>query len=152
MVSKKGELVLAIRLNYQEAAIRVCIDQVKDQLICGRIVSQRLTVPICFHDINDLVIKIDSLMEAQAFPQAFNSMRSFTKRTLRDLPAAQSEEELSTIEEVYAHTRDIITFALLVTSRRNSSWQGYIDWLDDSPKQPFSSALEFIKLVIHKAT
>ena len=41
----------------------------------------------------------------------------------------------------------VYTFEVSVTSRRNASWQGMVDWLDGEGRQEFSSALELIKLI-----
>ena len=38
-----------------------------------------------------------------------------------------------------------MSFLLHVTSRMNSTWQGQVDWLDDSPNLDFDSALVILK-------
>ena len=141
---------MPIRLNYQSAALRVCVDQIEDGAFCGHIVGQRLSAPITFSDLNEFFAKINALLDVQRFPQAFQSMRAFANEHLTEVPAALSEEEMSFFEEVEGAKGECATFLLQVTTRQNSSWQGYIDWLDGSSKQLFNSSLEFVKIVVQR--
>lgn len=141
---------MPIRLNYQAAALRVCIDQVENGSFRGRIIGQRLSTPVTFVDVNDFLARVNVLLDVQKFPQAFQSIRSFTDKEAKEIPAALSEEEMSDSEEVERAQGQITTFLFQVMTRQNSSWQGYIDWLDGSPKQFFDSILEFVKFIAQK--
>ena len=138
---------MAIQLNYQAAALRVCVDTTEDGRYGGRVVSQRLSDPIHFRDITDFVTQIDALLDVQRFPQAFQRIRSFTDKGLPDVPAVTSKEEMSAAEEINAARGTVTTFVVHIFSRRNASWQGAIDWLDGSPRVVFDSTLEFLKAV-----
>lgn len=138
---------MAIRLNYQSAALRVCVDKAEDGRFCGRIAGQRLSAPISFADINDFVVQVDALLDAQRFPQAFQKIRTFTDKDVPIVPAAKTKEELSDFDVVNSVCGGIATFSFQVFSRKNASWQGYIDWMNGSEKQRFNSTLEFLKFV-----
>lgn len=138
---------MAIRLNYQSAALRVCVDKADGGRFCGRIVGQRLSTPITFTDINDFVVQVDALLDAQRFPQAFQRIRSFTDKDVPFVPAAQTKEELSDSDVVNSAYGSVATFSFQVFSRKNASWQGCIDWMDGSGRRPFDSTLEFLKFV-----
>ena len=50
-------------------------------------------------------------------------------------------------EEVEAARGEAATFQLYVITRRNTTWQGFLDWLDGTPRQEYASVLELIKCV-----
>ncbi len=133
-----------MRFNYKTAALRVCVD---GQGFSGRIVGQRVKSAIDFTDINDFVIRVDALLDAQQFPRAFQKIRSFTEKGQPEVPAVLSQEQLSASGEVDAQQGACATFLLLIRSRQNASWQGQVDWLDGAPAQPFGSTLEFMKQI-----
>ena len=138
---------MSIRLNYQSAALRVCIDEVEHGRFCGRITGQRLSSPIFFEDLIDFVVQVDALLDVQKFPQAFQRIRSFTDKVLPSVPAVQTKDELSDLETVVASSGAVTTFSLQIFTRMNASWQGSVDWLDHSDKQHFDSTLELIKII-----
>ena len=135
------------RLNFREAALRVCVDGRERGGFQGRVCGRRLSEPLEFSDISDLVLKVDALMDVQKFPQAFQRIRSFRDKELPEIPAAQSREELSSAEAVENARGELATFLLQVRSRQSASWQGVIDWMDGCPPQEFSSTLEFMKFM-----
>ena len=132
-------------LNSPSAALRVCVDQSDNGRISGMVYSQRLTRPMAFSDIGSLVLRLDEVLEKQNFPQAFQHSRSFREHESR-VPAAADPSEGIPLEEVEGAAGALATFTLYVISRRNASWQGWVDWMDGSPRQQFSSALELIRL------
>lgn len=138
---------MAIHFNFQTAALRVCVDSTEGGSFQGRIVGQRISSAINFTDINSFIVQVDTLLDVQRFPQAFQRIRSFTDKDLPDVPAVQTKEELQDFEEVRSEKGAIATFVLQIYSRKNASWQGHIDWLDGSGRIPFNSTLEFLKLV-----
>ena len=137
---------MSIPLNYQNASLRVCVDDSANGVFRGRIVGKRLKDAISFSDINDFITQVDALLDIQKYPQAFQRIRSFTERDLPDVPAVLTPEEL------HNHVSDVkcgdaATFALLILSRQNASWQGYISWISGGSKQAFSSTLELLRLI-----
>lgn len=132
-----------------DAAFRVCVDRVgENRAISGRVYSRRLTAPITFSDLGELLLRLDEVLEAQGFPQAFQRVRTFgDSRGENSAPVADDPDDGMTREEVDAAQGGPLTFSLSITSRRNSSWQGLVDWLDGAAAQDFSSALELLKLV-----
>lgn len=138
---------MSIRLNYQEAALRVCVDKASDGAFCGHVVGPRIKSAITFSDLSDFVIQIDSLLDMQKFPQAFQRIRSFTDKPAPSVPGVQAKEEIGSLDKYSSLFGECFTFSFIVVSRQNATWQGYIDWLDGSDKARFISTLEFMKLV-----
>ena len=138
---------MALKMNYITAALQVCIDKREGDGICGRVLGQRLTAPIEFYDIGDFLLKIDALLDAQNFPQAFERPRKFLDGIKRQVPAAESDELALSAETVTAASGELATFTLHVVTRRGATWQGFVRWADSSDRQEFHSALELVKLV-----
>ncbi|MGE4352474.1 MAG: hypothetical protein AB7D36_00115 [Oscillospiraceae bacterium] len=129
------------------ARLRICVDSSDGGHISGTVFSQRLIKPMAFCDLGSLILSVDDVLEAQKFPQAFQRSRSFTKEQ-RECPiAADSPEDGIAAERVEAAHGKLLTFDILVISRRSSSWQGFIDWVDENRREEFFSALEIIRLV-----
>ncbi|MTQ95621.1 hypothetical protein GMD88_02505 [Pseudoflavonifractor sp. BIOML-A6] len=133
-------------LNAPSSALRVCVDHAGGGYLSGLVYSQRVTEPIPFTDIGNLLLRLDEVLEAQNFPQAFQRSRNFTGRKDPVPAAADPSEGMSADTVTDAHGL-VYTFEVSVTSRRNASWQGMVDWLDGEGRQEFSSALELIKLI-----
>lgn len=132
--------------NHYSAALRVCVDQVEDGRISGRVFSQRLITPITFADFGGMLLQVEAVLDAQNFPQAFQRTRSFAPRQTAAVPAADCLEDGMSPEVVQAAQGTVGTFQLYVITRRNTTWQGFVDWLDGSPKQEYNSVLELLKL------
>ena len=131
-----------MRFNYQAAALRVCLD---DRNFGGRIEGQRVREPIYFSDINDFMVQVDTLLDVQKFPRAFQKIRSFTEKEQPDVPAVLSKNQLREVGEEDLQAGKYATFNLLIRTRQNASWQGQVDWLDGQPPLQFESTLEFVK-------
>lgn len=132
-------------LSSPSALLRVCVDRSDGGRISGTVYSQRLTRPMPFSDIGSLILRLDEVLEAQNFPQAFQHSRTFREHESH-VPASTDPSEGIPLEQVNAAAGSLTTFTLCVLSRRNASWQGWVDWLDGSPRQQFASALELIRL------
>ena len=132
--------------NHYSAALRVCVDRVEDGRISGRVFSQRLTAPITFTDFGGMLLQVEAVLDAQNFPQAFQRARSFAPRQVGTVPAADCLEDGMDPETVQAAQGAVGTFLLYVITRRSATWQGFVDWLDGSPRQEYGSVLELLKL------
>ena len=126
------------------AALRVCVNRDESGCLSGMVYSQRLTAPIPFQDIGRLILQLDQVLDRQNFPQAFQQSRSFTG-LVGDVPASNGPEDGLPIDLVSHAKGNVCTFVVNVTSRRSATWQGWVDWLDGTPRERFSSALELLR-------
>ena len=138
---------MAIKMNYITSALQVCIDKLEGDSVCGRVLGQRVSAPIEFNDIGDFLLKIDTLLDAQNFPQAFERHRTFFAGYKRQVPAAEGNAPGLSAEEVTAARGEIATFTLHVVTRFGSTWQGFIQWAGSSERKDFHSALELVKQI-----
>ena len=137
------------KMNHYDAALRVCVDSLEAGSIRGRVVSRRLTAPITFGDLGDLLLQVEEVLNRQNFPQAFERTRSFVKNPDEPLPVAADLDSGMTKEEVEACRGEAATFSLYVITRRSTTWQGFVEW-PDGTRQEYVSVLELIKLLDHQ--
>ncbi|MCL1976155.1 MAG: hypothetical protein FWG61_08355 [Firmicutes bacterium] len=137
-----------MKLNQSNSDLRICVDSIAQGQISGRVYGQRLEHPLVFADIGDMLLQIDDILNAQDYPRAFQRKRSFgvEQKSTAPLPIELEGVYMSkeTVETSYGK---IATYNVNITTRQNTSWQGIIDWLDDSPIITFRSALEFIHII-----
>lgn len=134
-----------IPLNYETAALRICVDRLEKGCLSGRVLGRRLTREASFSDVGGLLLQIEGVLDAQNSPQAFQKGRTFLAGRSQSPHAARCLEEGMSAETVQAARGRLATFSLQIITRRNATWQGTVDWLDGTSPQPFSSALELIK-------
>lgn len=136
--------------NQNNSILRFCIDAVDEKNITGRVVSRRLTAPVPFNDFVSLALQLDKTFDRQNFPQAFQSARTFLRiEANEDYIAAEPSLGL-TQENIAAQRGALLTFDIKVTSRRNSSWQGTVTWIDTGECQEFPSAMGFLRMLEQK--
>ena len=135
------------RMNHYDAALRLCVDRAESGQVKGRIVSRRLTAPIPFSDIGNLILQVEEILNQQNFPQAFQRTRTFRHVPPHAIPVSQDLDSGMSQEEVEAARGIAATFNLYVLTRRSTTWQGKLDCLDGSAPLSFSSVLELIKLI-----
>ena len=82
------------RINHYEAVLRICVDELGEGGIRGRVVSRRLTEPMPFSDVGHLLLQLEEVFDHQNFPQAFERRRTFGARQEESsLPLAQTLEQ-----------------------------------------------------------
>lgn len=136
---------------YPASAMRVCIDRISGMEIGGRAYCPQLEEPIVFEDLGLFLLMADRALDSRGYPLAYQKKRSF----LSDSSSTQEGEQLykevkplrqhEQVIDVSAKRGEICTFLVHVLSRRNCSWQGRIDWIDDGDFDVFNSALEFLR-------
>ncbi len=134
-------------------ALRICVDRLHQGTMEGRVFSGRLTAPLVFADWSSLALRLERIFDCQKLPQSFQSPRTFLRDThwgedvaIGDTAEGMSEELVST------QYGQLATFEVVVITRRYSSWQGWVDWLDGSARQPFAGYLELLHLMEEKVS
>ena len=129
---------------YAPNFINMCIDNINDEELSGRIYHCYSKEPWKFTNILQLIELADDFFDKLEFPQASTSARSFT--------SIQFFQVLTGLIK-YGHPEDFIenrgqkgTFFLNVRYRQNSSWQG-IRWIEGNSAQQFVSVLELLKIL-----
>ena len=133
--------------NHMNSYLRFCVNHAKDQQISGKIFSQRFLRPLDFSDLGNLALFLEKVFDQQKFPQAFQSTRTFVVSEKDMSNVAEEPSQGMTPAVVRAARGAVATFDVLVVSRRSSSWQGSVDWLDGSERQEFESFLELTHMI-----
>ena len=133
--------------NHMNSYLRFCINHAKDQEISGKIFSQRFTHPVEFNDLGTLILFLEEVFDRQSFPQAFQSTRTIVASEHDLSLMAETPSDGMTPPVVRAARGAVTTFDVLVVSRRSSSWQGSVDWLDGGERQEFESFLALSHMI-----
>lgn len=113
----------------------------------GKIYNSILNKEITFYSVNDLVIKLEELMDVLCYPQRGTDIRSFAnKNKERTLLRKERLKSMEASKDIELKGKKA-TFVVKVAYRQNSSWQGEITWVEENKTQRFRSALELIKLI-----
>ncbi|MEA5136861.1 MAG: hypothetical protein VB035_12065 [Candidatus Fimivivens sp.] len=137
---------------YPASAMRICIDHISNMEISGRAYCPQLEEPIVFKDLGMFLVMADRALDRRGYPLAFQKKRSFAEVSPSvDDDALYKEAKLARqheqVVDVSAMRGEICTFLVHILSRRNCSWQGRIDWIDDGDFDTFNSALVFLRRV-----
>jgi hypothetical protein len=137
-----------LRLNYNSAMLRVCVDDIDGSVVSGRVFSRRLKEALFFSDWKDFVLSLDRLMDEQNYPQAFQRRRTFKPAAQQNKDATPEEDDRPYLdaETVDRAVGRKTTFLLQILTRRNANWQGFVAFSDGS-KHEFESELDFLALV-----
>ena len=140
-----------MKLNHYMAYLRVAVDGYEEGRLTGSVHSQRLKEPFAFTNTADLLLKIEDLLDTQDFPRAFQRKRTFgDKAPARALPADGDPDDGEPYMDEAAVNQargQLSTFAVNIITRQNTSWQGYLDWLDGSARMAFDSDLELLGMI-----
>jgi len=141
------------KTRFMMSPFKVCADRMDSEKTAGRVYSQSLSEPVIFCDIADLLMQLDEIFDRRNFPKAFQRSRTFSEEKAAPaarrgtLDAPEPELDFMTAELVDRMKGEAATFWVNVSARQNSTWQGWLDWMDGSPRQTFNSALELIRLI-----
>ena len=134
-------------LNLNNSTLRICIDRVAHRAVGGRVFSRRMAQPVSFDGLSSLSFALEQLFDEQELPQAFQCVRTFIREEKSENIGISPAQEGMSEETMSAQRGEIATLEVLVRSRRSSTWQGTVDWLDGSEVQEFSGYLELLHLI-----
>ena len=141
---------MADKVTAENGGIRICVDRVEGALVRGRAFSRRLTGPMSFSDLGSLLLQLERLLEEQNFPQAFQRSRSFADDARESRSAGLLPEGGMSEEAVARAAGERATLTLHICTRRMSTWQGVVNWLDQGTLSHFASDLELLRLLEDK--
>lgn len=129
---------------YAPNFINMCIDNINDGELSGRIYHCYSKEPWKFTNILQLIELADDFFDKLEFPQASTSTRSFTSTQFSGVDRL---DKVQSPEDFIENRGQKGTFFLNVRYRQNSSWQGSVTWVEEQREQHFRSALELLKLI-----
>lgn len=129
---------------YAPNFINMCIDNINDGELSGRIYHCYSKEPWKFTNILQLIELADDFFDRLEFPQASTSAHSFTSTQFSGVDRL---DKVQSPEDFIENRGQKGTFFLNVRYRQNSSWQGSVTWVEEQREQHFRSALELLKLI-----
>ena len=129
---------------YAPNFINMCIDNINDGELSGRIYHCYSKEPWKFTNILQLIELADDFFDRLEFPQASTSACSFTSTQFSGVDRL---DKVQSPEDFIENRGQKGTFFLNVRYRQNSSWQGSVTWVEEQREQHFRSALELLKLI-----
>lgn len=132
-----------------EGVFYVCIDGLESGSFWGSIGSTHLQQWVAFNDAGLFFVRLDQLLEEQGVPQAFHKLRRFKALGKKaSLPQRRGSKAASCPWAAEQRRGQAATLTLCMTSRKDVSWQGYVEWLDTGRTHAFSSELELLRLIL----
>lgn len=141
---------MAATYYYPATAIRVCVDEINDSCMRGRAYCAQLDEVLNFCDINELVLGMEAIFDERGCPEPFQRKRSFIKKgVIRISPEDRLRKQAIMREKrtIPQNNGKLATLLVYVMSRRDNSWQGRVEWVDDGEISVFNSALEFLRII-----
>ena len=136
-----------MKLNYNTASFRVCIDQKDNGRISGRVYSQRLERPLHFTDAGNFLLQIEDVLDRQNFPRSFQKKRTFASHDTPPVPEDLSQGKHYMSAEEVEENGLLATCILHVETRMNTSWQGFLIWVEKNQRENYFSALELLRIL-----
>ena len=114
-----------------------------NRVITGWVYNAHFDKAVPFSDGVELLTAMENLFDALSFPGRFEDYRHFARREPK-----KSRKGIKERETMSDKTKDEqATFIIHVQFRRNATWQGTIQWVDQDKRQSFRSTLEMIRLI-----
>ncbi len=111
---------------------------------CGVIESRLLKEKVRFSTPEELLLRIEQILDVQNSPQSTETLRKFYhhRKSAEKLPLTPFEHDLSPAGES-GHQ-----FLLAIRSRHFADWQGTLHHLDGRQMQHFQSVVELADLLL----
>jgi len=133
-------------VHFPISGVRICIDKLEEGRQQGRIYGIALEGERKFKDISDLVIKIDNCFNEIGRPQPSKILRSFGERESHQ-PYVGTPKVFHSTAELLQKTGQKCTLDLIMNSRQQAEWQGYLRDVEGNIIGPFCSSLECLRIL-----
>ena len=124
----------------------VCVDEIKDGEISGKVYSRYSRTPWEFNSLIELLGQMESFYNKISFPQAAVQIRGIQ---WQERGKFQAEAEQPFLEKEFLLEKRGIqaTFLIIVRYRQNATWQGSFLWVEENRSLEFKSALELLMMM-----
>lgn len=137
----------------KEMYFTIALLSYENGVVCGDLHSPVLKKSIQFHNLTELILIMDQIMQDFNIPPEDGKHRSFTspnksihiRLNYQDLRQDNFEKYLNRSLMYPKKSKDI--FMVKVMYRQNNTWQGKITWLKTNRTRFFRSELELANLI-----
>lgn len=129
--------------------ICICIDDVTEDSIIGRLYHRYSSTPVNFHNYLQMALKAERIFSDAGAPVAFLKERTFNEKDIHKSRKhiAGRAPKLCELNDLIDNNGEKATFIINVMYRQHASWQGRITWMEGQKGYSFRSVLELIKLI-----
>ena len=142
-------------MSYMERYIyfTISLSPCKNENIIGYLYCPYLKNSVGFHDLTELILTMDQIMQDCHVPKCNVRYRTFNIRhrkmmnqlEYKTIDSQIIEENLKTSFMNLENTKN--NFLVKIMYRQNYSWQGEITWIQKNKTKMFRSALEFLHIL-----
>ena len=134
------------RMKRSQNCVGVCVDE-SAKGFKGRVYNCFSKTPQHFNDITELFYIIENVLDSLSFPAMKTRTRTF-KRTDKEFYCApiDAENRVYSVEELIP-VHEKAGFIVMVTSRENATWQGFVYSKEDDVESTFNSEMELLKML-----
>ena len=132
--------------RYPVNAFRICVDE-KAEPSHGCIHTPLCDEGIAFYGFKDILLKMDEIFDEAGYPQAYQERRTFSKQEEETNLYHGIPDACIDSATMYAFFGERQTLDILVTSRRNASWQGSLFDQDGHCIGSFDGDVELMDLL-----
>lgn len=122
----------------------VTVNTYNNGIMAGTIYNTHYDKAVPFYDSLELLEGLESLFESLSFPGRFEDFRRFSGNSEKQVHKSVRRGRVDMSEKA---KDEKATFVIQVQFRRNATWQGTIQWVDQNKRQSFRSTLEMIRLI-----
>lgn len=128
----------------------LCIDELNEEKMKGKMYSIMQAHPICFHDFDQMILKADALFDNIGYPQSFQKKRTLNeyKKTQKKYHYLNQYPQMSS-EDIMKQNGKKATFAVMVNTRQYTNWQGFVLQKDLNRITDFDDVLQLLDIMIH---
>lgn len=135
------------RTHFPPNIFRICIDR-KQNDIEGRAFTPLADEAIAFNGLGNLILKMDLIFDKSGYPQSYQDKRSFGREktagnSYRGVPKSVLDDAV-----IAEQSGEVLTCDVLVKSRMNTSWQGYVFDGEGERVGEFSGEIELIEQIL----
>lgn len=139
-------------MYYRPNFLRLCIDYNDDGRIGGRFYSPLTEEPVFFHDLVEFFSKADQLFDRKGYPQSFQNKKSFSPQPPCPSFTLNPRIERSS-EDILSQKGALSTYDIMVQSRRNTNWQGFVFDSEGNRLGSYYDVLQIVDLLLaHSAS
>lgn len=121
----------------------ISIFSYENRCMIGRAYNDYFEKTVYFCDLCGMIYALEGLFDSLSLPQASTRYREFRKNDNKvQQGVSQPKRRITNMQQ-----EEKATFVVHVQFRRNATWQGNIQWVDQNKTQSFRSTLELVRLI-----
>lgn len=137
-----------LEMKFQDTAICLCVDEFEPgQKIVGRAYHSFLERQIEFIGIEELILKMEDLIEQIGYPGNVYKLRMFHNGEFSKERRTVNTRRYYSQEQIAEKKGNIGSFSIVIGNRKDVTWKGRIRSIENNNVYCFYSELELIRII-----